>query len=291
MVIQADRERHLSQELQDLRAEFEEFRRSSHTSCTIIEAMLRRRGIKEIKYRDPDTIVLPKSCTAATKDLFYELMGKYSFRIFLRDLIQFHQPLDMRRLTRYCSKETAQRYLKLLLHHHILRQDGPERYSFSSDKIKNFGDTLEWFTAEVMLREFKSPGTWGNRLKGSGTGGDYDVISCVEGRLVYIEVKSSPPKHIDIPEVQAFMNRVEALRPDAAIFLEDTHLRMKDKLALMFEEEMLRRYGQKAAVEKPVQRLQEEIFTIEERIFISNSKPDLPTNLAVCLKNFLTKGF
>ncbi len=290
MKAEAALERRLSQELQDLRAEFEELKRSAGAPRKIIEAMLRRRGIKKIKNKNPSVIVLPESCDPSTKDLFYDLMGKYSFRIFLRDLIQFHQQLDMRHLTRYCSKEVAQRYLKLLLQHHILRQHGPGQYSFSSGEIGNFGDTLEWFVAEVMQREFEAPSSWGNRFKMSGTGGDYDVMSCVEGRLVYIEVKSSPPKHIDIPEVRAFMDRVASLRPDAAIFLEDTHLRMKDKLVLMFEGELQRRYGRQAAEDKPVQRLHEEIFTIGNRIFISNSKPDLPTNLTICLKNFLTKS-
>ena len=292
MTAGSDPEHHLSQALRGLRCEFDKGGRSASgfSSRRTIEAMLRRRGIKAIKYRDPGVIVLPKSCAPSTKGLLYELMGKYSFRIFLRDLIQFHRQLDMRQLTRYCSEETAHRYLRLLLQHQILRQYGPQQYSFSSDKIKNFGDTLEWFVAEIMQREFDCPSTWGNRLKNSTTGGDYDVISCVENRLLYIEVKSSPPKHIDIPEVRAFMDRVESLRPDAAIFLEDTHLRMKDKLAVIFEEEMQRRYGRRTAKDKPVRRLHEEIFTIENRIFISNSKPDLPRNLTICLKNLLTKS-
>ena len=290
MNAKSDLEHRLSQELQDLQKEFKDFKRFVSEPRRIIEAMLRRRGIKEIKYGDPGALVLPEACTSSTKDLFYELMGKYSFRIFLRDLIQFHQQLDMRRLTRYCSEETAQRYLTLLLEHHIVCQDRPNQYSFRSDKIKNLGETLEWFVAELMQNEFESPSIWGGRFKASESGGDYDVISCVEGRLLYIEVKSSPPKHIDIPEVQAFMDRVESLCPDAAIFLEDTHLRMKDKLAVMFEEEMQRRYGRQAAKNRPVVRLQEEIFTIGNRVFISNSKPDLPTNLTICLRSFLTKS-
>ncbi len=144
--------------------------------------------------------------------------------------------------------------------------------------------------AKVMQREFASPATWGNRLKNSDVGGDYDVIACVEGHFAYIEVKSSPPKHIDIPEVKAFIDRVQTLRPDFAIFLEDTHLRMKDKLAMMFEEEMRQRYGKQANQDYPVRRLHEEIFSINNIIFITNTKPDLIINIGTCLKHFFARG-
>ena len=99
-------------------------------------------------------------------------------------------------------------------------------------------------------------------MKDNKIGGDYDVITAIENQFGYIEVKSSPPKHIDIPEIRAFVDRIQSLRPHFAIFLEDTHLRMKDKLAVMFEEEMQRRYGEQAHQNYPVQRLHEEIFTI-----------------------------
>ncbi len=152
---------------------------------------------------------------------------------------------------------------------------------------QNFGNMLEWFVAAVMKREFDSSATWGNRFKHSGMGGDYDVIACVENHLVYIEVKSSPPKHIEQSDIQAFMDRVCALRPNAAIFLEDTHLRMQDKLAEMFIDEMWRRYGEHADQAYPLRRLRGEIFSIQKHIFLANTKPDLITNLEVCLTHFL----
>src|SRR6266542_752765 len=55
--------------------------------------------------------------------------------------------------------------------------------------------------------------------------------------------QSSPPRHIDQKHVAAFFDRLEALRPDMAIFLEDTKLRMEDKLVKMFEVEVVRRLG------------------------------------------------
>ena len=79
------------------------------------------------------------------------------------------------------------------------------------------------------------------RSGGSGStisqaGGDYDVLSWVERNLLYLEVKSSPPKHIEGIEIGAFLDRIEALMPNFAILLVDTELRMKDKLVPLFEE-------------------------------------------------------
>ena len=65
-------------------------------------------------------------------------------------------------------------------------------------------------------------------------GGDYDVLGRLDGALVYLEVKSSPPKQVYDSEVRAFLDRVEDLAPDLAVFLMDTELRMKDKLVPMF---------------------------------------------------------
>ena len=277
-------------ELQELRQQFQEFRRSVPSNRTIIERMLQRRGISSIKYTPRNYIVLPANCVKSTEDEIYHLMKKYSFRIFLRDLIRYADHLKPEHLTKYCSQDVAQQYLATLLDHQIVQHVSAERYTFTVGKIRNFGDTLEWFVAKVMQKEFASPATWGNRLKNNDVGGDYDVIACVEGYFAYIEVKSSPPKHIDIAEIKTFVDRVQSLRPDVAIFLEDTHLRMKDKLAIMFEEEMRQRYGKQAEQCYPVRRLHEEIFSINNVIFISNTKPDLVTNIGICLKHFLARG-
>ncbi len=277
-------------ELQEVRRQIQDLKNSRKSNRRIIESMLRRRGVNGIKYTSPDHIVLPEDCSQETEDTFYHLMKKYSFRIFLRDLIRHIKDLKPDHLTRYCSEEVAQQYLTILVQHHILQYVSSWQYKFTAGKVRNFGDTLEWFVAQVMRREFVSPATWGNRLKNRNVGGDYDVIAAVENRFTYIEVKSSPPKHIDIPEVTAFVDRIQSLRPDFAIFLEDTHLRMKDKLVVMFQEEMQRRYDKHAEWDYAVQRLQDEIFTINNIIFISNTKPDLISNIGICLKHVFARG-
>jgi len=281
---------HILRELQELRKELQELKHFIRPGRQFVEAMLRRRGFSVVKYAPAEHLVLPPNCSKETEYEFYRLMKKYSFRIFLRDLITYSNSKTPRPelLTRYCSERAARQYLSTLLQHDILRQDSPSGYTFSSGAVPFFGDTLEWFVANVMRREFASPASWGIRLKNSKTGGDYDVIASVEGRFVYIEVKSSPPKHIDISEVRAFVDRVQNLRSDFAIFLEDTHLRMKDKLAVMFEEEMQRRYGE-SAQKYPVRRLHNEIFTINNIIFITNTKPGIVSNIGICLKHFFAQ--
>lgn len=277
-------------ELHRLREELQELKQFVLPGQQIVEAMLRRRGFSTVKHTPREDLVLPPGCSKEAEDEFYRLMKKYSFRIFLRDLITYCHAPKPELLTRYCSKRTVQDYLSTLLQYNILRQISSSRYEFTGSHIPRFGDTLEWFVAKVMQREFSCPASWGNLLKNSDTGGDYDVITSVEGHFAYIEVKSSPPKHIDIPEVRAFVDRVQTLQPDFAIFLEDTHLRMKDKLVVMFEQEIQRRYGESAQQGYPVRRLHNEIFSINNIIFITNTKPDIVSNIGICLKQFFARG-
>ena len=256
-------------------------------SRQIIESMLRRRGIQAVKYAAADAIILPEPRGREVEDVMYGLMKKYSFRIFLRDLIASLPEMDMALLTRYCSEITAKEYLTILFEQQILRKAAPGQYALTNAHIHTIGDTLEWFVAQALRREFDCPAEQGIRLKHSGAGGDYDVIASIEGHLAYIEVKSSPPKHIEYPEIHAFFERVSELRPRMAIFLEDTHLRMRDKLVPMFEEELRQRFGSHADSDYPVCELHDEVFAVKNMIFLSNTKPDLTTNLGVCLKYFL----
>ena len=256
-------------------------------SRQIIEAMLRRRGIHAVKYSAADTMLLPEHRANGVDDIIYDIMKKYSFRIFLRDLFASLPEMDMALLTRYCSEITAREYLATLLEQRMLAKIAPGQYAFTNPQVQNVGDTFEWFVAQALQREFDCPAEYGVRLKHSGAGGDYDVIASIEGHLAYIEVKSSPPKHIEFPEIHAFFERVSDLRPHVAIFLEDTHLRMRDKLVPMFEEELRQRFGSNADSDYPVRELHDEVFVVNNIVFLSNTKPDLIANLGACLKHFL----
>lgn len=63
--------------------------------------------------------------------------------------------------------------------------------------VRSFGDTLESFVDALLEDEFQAEVLWGGRVKDRAPGGDYDVVAQIEHELVYVEVKSSPSKHID----------------------------------------------------------------------------------------------
>lgn len=277
-------------EIHALRQEVEVLRRDAALSNQKqLAYMLRRRGVTVIKHTPHQRLILPLDYSPATADELYRLMKKYSFRIFLRDVLLHVPHLEFAHLTKYCSEQVARQYLTHLTQAGMLVRGAADQYHLPPGIEPSFGAILEWFVAEIMQREFGVPACWGNRLKDSASGGDYDVIACVEGRLLYLEVKSSPPKHITAAEVRGFFDRIQTLRPDGAIFLEDTHLRMQDKLVVLFEAELAQCYGTQAP-NYPLRRVHNEMFAIHNTIFLTNTKPDLIANLTVCLKHFLARG-
>ena len=95
---------------------------------------------------------------------------------------------------------------------------------------------------EIFRREFAAEAAWGVKFKRPRVGGDYDVIAKIDGSILYMEVKSSPPKQIYNSEIAAFLDRTSDLSPEISVFFMDTELRMKDKIVPMFEEELRKRF-------------------------------------------------
>jgi hypothetical protein len=146
-------------------------------------------------------------------------------------------------------------------------------------QIKSFGETLEWFLCEIFRREFAVEAAWGVKFKRPGVGGDYDVIAKIDGAILYMEVKSSPPKQIYNSEIAAFLDRTFDLSPEIAVFFMDTELRMKDKIVPMFEEELRKRFPAPPSVV----RIEKELFQIWEKTFIINSKDSVSGNIGKVL--------
>jgi hypothetical protein len=141
--------------------------------------------------------------------------------------------------------------------------------------IKSFGETLEWFVSEIFEREFAAEAVWGIRFKRPRVGGDYDLIAKVDGGILYMEIKSSPPKQIYQNEISAFFDRVSDLQPEISIFFVDTELRMKDKIVPMFEEEFRNRDRRGFGIV----RMEKELFQAQDRIFIINAKDSIAANV------------
>jgi hypothetical protein len=260
-----------------LREEIQRLRAELARSAPDPVSMLRLRGFKVHTMEPADDLLVPGP---GEVDTFYSMMKKYSFRLFLRDVIKHQKGFGKKDVTRYATAEVTGDYIDYLLGTGLLLRDG-EAYRLPR-RIKSFGETLEWFMAELMRREFLTQALWGVKFRGQRAGGDYDLITRVDGGLLYMEVKSSPPKQIYQTEICAFMDRVEDLRPEMAVFFMDTELRMKDKLVPMFEEELSK--GHMSPPE--VARVERELFHIGHKIYIINSKLSITGNMERILADY-----
>jgi hypothetical protein len=252
-----------------------------------VEKMLKMRGITVFRKNSTDRLFFPPDLSPFYKNRFYEMMKKYSFRLVLRDIIKYQDGFRIQDLTHYCSCRVVQGYCHLLCEMGAIIKNEKGKYRTCVSPLYSFGSTLEWFIAEVFKREFASPAIYGVSVKKTPSGGDYDVIASWNQRLVYVEVKSSPPKGVELNEISSFFSRMDDLLPEVSILFNDTQLRMKDKLVVMFEEELQKRYGRESKTLYPVERLIEELFHVQNHIFIVNSKKDVVENFQYCLRHYL----
>jgi Holliday junction resolvase-like predicted endonuclease len=259
------------EEIARLRAEVKRLRARLDQRTPHLAMLLRRRGFAIYKKEPADDLLIPSQ---KFLDAYYLMLHKYSFRLFLRDVIKRRGPFALEQVTRYASPSVTNEYLDYLLSVKLVKKTS-KGYVLVKGTITSFGTTLEWYVAEVFRREFGSEAVWGVKFRRPKVGGDYDVIAKFEGSLFYVEVKSSPPKQIYDSEIAAFLDRVADLSPEIAVFLMDTELRMKDKIVPMFENALAKRFPDPA----PVVRLEREIFQIAGRIFIANAKESVVGNL------------
>ncbi len=239
---------------------------------------LRRRGVAVVRERH-EGVLLP---APPHRDRWYELLNHYSFRLFLRDLIRLRTGARIEQLSRYCSAEVAAEFVRHLQRLGLAKIRAG-LVSFAGEPPHSFGPTLEWFVAEVVRREFGMQAAWGLRPAKAAGGGDYDVVALADGALWYFEIKSAAPRNIEVAQTRAFVRRLATLAPDAAVFLNDTKLRMLDKLVPAIQQELdatLPHFGQ-------FRRLRGEVFVAADRLFVTNSDPELVANVGTCLAHFL----
>jgi hypothetical protein len=279
----------LKKEVQELRSGLARLEEEVFNGERALQRAIKARGI-QIHRQDPDDeLIFSPRASSQERTALYELLQHYSFRLFLRDVISNKDAFRAEELVRYCSLETAQWYISSLCELKIaepLKGKGGA-FRLASRTLYSFGPTLEWFVAQMFRREFASPAIYGVRFKETHSGGDYDVIALWEGRLVYVEIKSSPPRGIERNEIGSFLARIADLVPDIAFLFNDTQLRMKDKIVVMFEEELHERYGAGSNDRFPLSRLVDELFHINHRLYIVNSKRDVAANFNYCLRDFL----
>jgi|GEM_PF-1716763 len=212
---------------------------------------------------------------------FYQLMKKYSFRLFVRDLLLKGAEWPLRG-RKFYSPETARLYL--LEMEKILGTKAVAEVA--GHPLASMGGLMEWFVAELLRREFRLSALRGVKLLNAGSGGDFDIITCLEDELLVVEVKSSPPKHIHFDEIRAFVQRLADLGPRYALLVEDTHLRMTDKLLPLFQRALA------DVLDRPADfhRLEGELYGWKGCLAISNTKPDLVRNLQAVIGYFLHRA-
>jgi hypothetical protein len=266
-------------------------------NTAILDRLCRGRGLVFDRINPEEDLLLPPSGSAADYDLYRSLLDHYAVRLLLKEIVKSENMNSWlrgrRSVERFCQAEAMDAFLERL------RDLGVIEYQASGQPrpctpVRSFGPTYEWYVANVLSSDFLSPSAWGVRFSGMGSGGDHDVISSVSGRFLYLEAKTAPPKHIEPPEVSGFVRRLFDIAPDIAVFHNDTHLRMKDKIVPMMENaiEKLKVQSSEFRVTSNVklpksnfQRLEREIFHMDSCIYIVNSKPDLKRNLSIVLRH------
>jgi hypothetical protein len=275
----------MPEETKLLKAEIKRLRKKLSELTPSLEVMLKLRGFTVYKKEPSDDLLLPDKRYASA---FYKKLKKYSFRLFLRDVIKNQQSFTLEKVTKYATRQVSVQYLDFLLKAKIAEPIGKSKsYRLKKRPIKSFGETLEWFAARLINNDFQAETVWGVKFKRPKVGGDYDLLSKVDSSLFYMEIKSSPPKQIYDREITAFFNRIEDLSPDLAVFFVDTELRMKDKIVPMFADELQRRYKKLI----PLERVVKELFHINKKIFIINSKGGISTNIGTVLTFKWHKAF
>lgn len=264
-----------------LQREVRRLRAALRLATPPLDMVLRRRGFRVYRKEPPEDLLIPED---EHREQYYRMLHKYSFRLFLRDVIKHQHSFTIEQVTRFSTATVTGSYLSYLLSIGLVAP-GKKAYALARGPIRSFGPTLEWYIAELMEREFSAESVWGIKFKRPLVGGDYDVISKLDGTIAYFEVKSSPPKQVHAEEIAAFLSRVDDLSPEIAVFFMDTELRMKDKIVPLFEQEL----GKRAGPPPEVVRIEKELFRVENRIFIINAKESIVGNIEKVLLPFWKK--
>jgi len=246
-------------------------------------AMLARRGLRPSLAR-PD-LPFPPDLAGETADRLVDLLGHYAFRLFLRGAIQRGDGFTPADTTTFVKATQAREFAESLVRLGLASASGRDRYRLVRP-ADSFGGTLEWYVGRELASWLGFDVATGVKFHARGVGGDLDVVAAAEGKLVYLELKSSPPKHLSEGEVAAFFDRVRLIGPDLTLFVVDTALRLSDKVVPMLAA-ALARHG--TSPPEP-RRLERELWSLRPRLYAVNSKPDLMMNIGRAIADGLTQN-
>jgi len=235
-------------------------------------AMLARRGLRP--ERTVGDVPFSQPLDERVAERLSELLGHYAFRLFLRGAIQKPEGFLPVETTRYLTQEQSAEYAESLVELGLAEKSPRPRYRLKST-ARSFGGTLEWYVGRELALRFGFDVATGVKLHVPGLGGDLDVIAAAEGKLIYLELKSSPPRNLAANEITAFCDRLNLLRPDLALFVIDTALRLSDKILPMFVEEFARRGCGIPAK----QHIAAQLWALAPRLYLVNGSRDLMLNI------------
>jgi len=236
-------------------------------------AMLARRGFRPTKARLD--VPFPENVEEEAAQRLSQQLGHYAFRLFLRGAIQKAEGFRPEEATQYLERAQARACAESLVGLGLAKRLARGCYRLVWP-AKSFGGTLEWYVARELNRRFGLDVATSVRLHARGVGGDLDVVAAAEGKLAYLELKSSPPKNLSVREVAAFFDRVLLLRPDLTLFVVDTALRLSDKVLPMLVAELEHRRGETKLAPR---RLERELWALTPHLYAVNGRPDLMTNI------------
>lgn len=230
--------------------------------------MLARRGFHPTAA--PLDVPFPPEIDGAAADRLAERLGHYAFRLFLRGAIQRADGFRPAEATRYLQPRQAAVFAESLVDLGLAERRPRGRYRLLR-LARSFGGTLEWYVARELRLRLGFDVAAGLKFRVPRVGGDLDVVAAAEGRLVYLELKSSPPRHLLPTEVKGFFARLRALRPDVALFVMDTALRLADKVVPMLMSPL--------GGDLVPRRVERELWALTPHLYAVNAKPDLVANI------------
>ena len=237
-------------------------------------AMMVRRGFSPTVARLD--LPFPADLDEARSERLAEWMSHYAFRLFLRGAILRHGPFLPTEPTGYVQAAQAQVYAEALMELELAVRETDGRYRLRH-KAQSFGGTLEWYVGRELRSRLGFDVAVGVKFHAPDLGGDLDVVAAAEGRLLYLELKSSPPKHLMSDEVGAFFRRVRTLRPHVSLFVMDTALRLSDKVLPLLQAEL--------STQPPPapRRVLREVWALTPHLYVVNAQQDLMGNIALAI--------
>jgi hypothetical protein len=234
-------------------------------------SMLVRRGLKPAKSTQT---LIPPQMEEKTAERFSEWLGHYAFRLFLRGAIQKSEGFHPGETTKYLTEDQSLRYAEVLVDLGLAEESSSGWYKLKF-ATRSFGGILEWYVGRELALRYGFDVATGVKLHIRGGGGDLDVVAAAEGKLVYLEMKSAPPKNLSIGEISAFWTRITLLRPDLSLFVVDTALRLTDKVIPM----LLETSRSRGHNELQPKRIAAQTWALTPYIYAVNGSRDLMINI------------